>query len=205
MFDIALRKWIDPALNAIASQIARAGISANTLTITGAGVAVIAGSAIANGAFNAAILLIAINRVLDGLDGAVARRIGATPFGGYLDSLADYIFYLAVPVGFALHDPVNQLPALLLIASFTLTAVSFLAFAAIASQSPDIQNDLRGSHHGPKAFLYTTGLMEGGETIAFFGIMSIWPAYFGSIALLFAALCLITIGQRLWMAYTKLR
>jgi phosphatidylglycerophosphate synthase len=200
MFDVALRKWIDPALNSAASRIARTGISANALTIIGAGAAVIIGSTIANGAFVTAIILITINRLLDGLDGAVARVNGQTAFGGYLDSLADYIFYLAVPIGFAFYNADNQLPALLLTASFTLTAVSFLAFAAIASQNPDIRND-----HGPKAFLYTTGLMEGGETIAFFILMAIWPAYFAGIASLFTALCLITIVQRLWMAYHQLR
>jgi phosphatidylglycerophosphate synthase len=200
MFDVTLREWIDPALNNVASRIAQVGISANALTIIGAGVAVTTGLALANGAFITAIMLIAINRLLDGLDGAVARVNGQTAFGGYLDSIADYIFYLAVPTGFAFYDPNNQLPALLLIASFTLTAVSFLAFAAIASQNPDIRND-----HGPKAFLYTTGLMEGGETIAFFILMAIWPAYFAGIASLFTALCLITVVQRLWMAYHQLR
>jgi hypothetical protein len=89
----------------------------------------------------------------------------------------------------------NQMPALLLIASFTLTAVSFLAFAAIAAR----QTSDDGAH-GPKAFIYSTGLMEGGETIAFFVLFCLFPGFFPTLAILFAALCLMTVAQRFILA-----
>jgi hypothetical protein len=104
-----------------------------------------------------------------------------------------------VPVGFGLSDAANLIPALLLVASFTLSAVGFLAFAAIAEKQ-----GLADEPHGPKAFLYSTGLMEGGETIAFFIAMCVFPSYFAPLAMLFAALCVLTVAQRIWIARQRL-
>ncbi len=195
MFDIALRRRLDPMINYIARSASKAGLSANILTIAGAIIAIAAGAALAQGQFSLALAMIAINRILDGIDGAVARIKGATAFGGYLDSLADYVFYIAVPLGFAFADPANMQPAIILLASFILTAISFLAYAAIAAKS-----GISETTYGPKAFLYSHGLVEGGETICAFAIMSIWPSYFGPIAYILSALCMVTVAQRIMMA-----
>jgi phosphatidylglycerophosphate synthase len=195
MFDVALRRFVDPALNRIAVRIVDARISANMLTISGAGLALAAAFFISQSNFAAALGLILLNRIVDGLDGAVARIKGPTEFGGYLDTICDYIFYLSIPMAFGLMDPVNQIPALLLVASFTLTAVSFLAFAAIAARHASDD-----SAHGPKAFIYSTGLMEGAETIAFFALFCLFPGFFPTLAIVFAALCLLTVVQRFILA-----
>ena len=195
MFDVALRRFVDPALNRIAVGIVDARISANMLTISGAGLALAAAFFISQSNFAAALGLILLNRIVDGLDGAVARIKGPTEFGGYLDTICDYIFYLSIPVAFGLMDPVNQIPALLLVASFTLTAVSFLAFAAIAARHASDEGA-----HGPKAFIYSTGLMEGAETVAFFALFCLFPGFFPTLAIVFAALCLLTVVQRFILA-----
>ena len=195
MFDVALRRFVDPALNRIAVGIVDARISANMLTISGAGLALAAAFFISQSNFAAALGLILLNRIVDGLDGAVARIKGPTEFGGYLDTICDYIFYLSIPVAFGLMDPVNQIPALLLVASFTLTAVSFLAFAAIAARHASDEGA-----HGPRAFIYSTGLMEGAETIAFFALFCLFPGFFPTLAIVFAALCLLTVVQRFILA-----
>jgi phosphatidylglycerophosphate synthase len=195
MFDVALRRFVDPALNRIAAGVVDARISANMLTISGAGLALAAAFFITQSNFAAALGLMLLNRIVDGLDGAVARLKGPTEFGGYLDTICDYIFYLSIPVAFGLMDQFNQIPALLLVASFTLTAVSFLAFAAIAARQ--VSDD---GAHGPKAFIYSTGLMEGAETIAFFALFCLFPGFFPTLAIIFAALCLLTVLQRFILA-----
>ncbi len=200
MFDAALRRFIDPPLNRAARWLSRSGISANGLTVVGAIIAVGAAAAISQQQFAAGLILIVVNRILDGFDGAVARINGSTDWGGYLDTLADFLFYVSVPVAFAWADPQNQMPALLLIASFTLTAVSFLGFAAIAAKRGD-NSDIRE----PKAFIYSTGLMEGGETIAFFVLFCLFPAYFPVLALVFAVLCVLTVMQRIALAAETFR
>ncbi|MEP0190317.1 MAG: CDP-alcohol phosphatidyltransferase family protein [Erythrobacter sp.] len=195
MFDAKIRPLIDRPLNALGRAIAGAGITANMLTFAGLALGLGGAVAIGLGALWLGLALIVANRLLDGLDGAVARWRGPTPLGGYLDIVADFAFYVSVPVGFGVLDPANTLPALVLVASFVLTGVSFLAFAVIAAE--------RGSTtqaHGEKSFFYSTGLAEGTETIAVFIAMCLFPQYFIWIAYGYAALCVLTVFQRSTLA-----
>ncbi|HSF11642.1 MAG TPA: CDP-alcohol phosphatidyltransferase family protein, partial [Erythrobacter sp.] len=94
----------------------------------------------------------------------------------------------------------NTLPALVLVASFVLTGVSFLAFAVIAGK--------RGATteaHGKKSFFYSTGLAEGTETIAVFIAMCLLPDWFAWLAYGYAALCVLTVFQRSTMALSVFR
>lgn len=191
MLDAKLRPLIDPLLNRMGVALAGWGIGANTVTFAGMVVGLAAGVALANGQTTLGLALILVNRLLDGLDGAVARATRLSDFGGYLDIIADFIFYVAVPVGFAFATEANRLPAVLLLASFALTGTSFLAYATLAAK-----RGLETTAHGRKSFFYNTGLAEGGETIAAFILMCLWPAHFGLIALVFAVLCGLTVLQR---------
>lgn len=195
MFDAKLRPYIDPALNRVGSALASIGIGANVLTIVGLVTGVIAALAIAQGHMLTGLVLVLANRLLDGLDGAVARATKLTDFGGYLDIVADFAFYIAVPVGFAFAAPANLVPAVLLLASFALTGISFLAFATIAAK-----RGLETTAHGHKSFFYNTGLAEGAETIVAFVAMCAVPQHFGVIAYGYAALCFLTVVQRSMVA-----
>lgn len=191
MFDARLRPLIDPPLNAMGRRLAAWGIGADAVTLAGMMFGLAAAAALAQGLFALALALIVANRLLDGLDGAVARASGLTDFGGYLDIVADFVFYVSVPLGFALADPAMALPAAVLVASFTLTGVSFLAFATLAAK-----RGVETAAHGRKSFFYNTGLAEGAETIAVFIAMCLWPAWFAAIAYGYAALCALTVIQR---------
>ncbi|MDP3906736.1 CDP-alcohol phosphatidyltransferase family protein [Novosphingobium sp.] len=196
MFDARLRPLIDPPLNAAGRWLARIGVGANAVTLAGIALGLAAGATIAQSCFEIGLALIVANRLLDGLDGAVARATSLTDFGGFLDIVGDFVFYIAVPVGFGLASPQNLLPALLLVASFALTGASFLAFAAIAGK-----RGLETAAHGRKSLFYNTGLAEGAETIAAFIAMVLMPQHFGTIALIFAALCVLTVIQRSLVAF----
>lgn len=200
MLDARLRPLIDPPLNRAGAALARGGVTANALTFTGLALGLTGAGAIALGHIGWGLALIIANRLLDGLDGAVARARGPSDLGGYFDIVADFAFYVAVPLGFGILSPVNTLPALVLVASFVLTGVSFLAFAVIAAK--------RGASteaHGRKSFFYSTGLAEGAETIAVFIAMCLWPASFGWIAYAYAGLCVLTVFQRSAMAVQAFR
>ena len=196
MFDARLRPLIDPPLNAAGRWLARWGVGANTVTLTGVAVGIGAGIAAAQGAFGLTLLLILANRLLDGLDGAVARATRLSDFGGYLDIVGDFVFYAAVPLGFALAASANQLAAAVLLASFILTGISFLAFATMAAK-----RGLDTQAHGRKSFFYNTGLAEGTETILVFAAMALLPQYFAAIAYGYSALCLLTVLQRTLIAW----
>lgn len=191
MFDARLRQLIDPPLNAIGRRIASWGISANAVTLTGLVVGLAGAAAITQQNYVIALALILVSRLLDGLDGAVARATRVSDFGGYCDILADFAFYVSVPLAFGLAEPKNLPMATILIASFTLTGISFLAFAIMAAKSGQ-----ETVAHGKKSFFYSTGIAEGAETIAVFIAMCLWPAYFVPIAALYALMCLATVAQR---------
>ena len=191
MLDAKLRPLIDPPLNRAGRVLARLGISANMLTFAGLAVGLGGAVAIAFGQLWLGLVLIIANRLLDGLDGAVARATKPTPLGGYFDIVADFAFYVSIPLAFGIAQPDDVLAACVLVASFVLTGVSFLAFAVIAAERGD-QTDA----HGKKSFFYSTGLAEGTETIAVFIAMCLFPAWFGVIAYAYAGLCLLTVFQR---------
>jgi phosphatidylglycerophosphate synthase len=200
MFDARLRPLVDGPLNAAGRRLARLGVRADHVSLFGIALGIGAATAIACSAYPLALVLILANRMADGLDGAVARATRLSDFGGYLDIVGDFIFYVAVPIGFALAAPQNQLAAALLLGAFALTGTSFLAFATIAAK-----RRLETSAHGVKSFFYSTGLAEGGETIAVFVLMTMLPAWFVPIALTYAGLCALTVLQRSLLARTSFR
>lgn len=198
MIDARLLPLQRAALRPLAQVVAARGIGADAISIAGFSLGVLAVPALALGWFWAALVLIGLNRLLDGLDGAVARLTGPTGRGAFLDIALDFVFYALIPLGFALHDPpANALPAAVLIAAFVGTGSSFLAFAAIAAK--------RG--HSAQAFpqkgiYYLGGLTEGFETITTFLLMCLLPDWFPTLACLFAAACALTTVLRWRMGWT---
>lgn len=200
MFDAKLRPLIDPPLNAAARGLCAAGVSANMLTFAGLVLGLGGAASIAFGHIWLGLALIIANRVFDGLDGAVARIAGKTDLGGYFDIVADFAFYVSIPLGFGVMAADNTLPALVLVASFVLTGVSFLAYAVIAAERGEATDA-----HGKKSFFYSTGLAEGAETIAVFAAMCVFPGWFAVLAYGYAALCVVTVFQRSALAVIQFK
>ena len=197
MLDGHMRKWIDPPLDRLGVGLARFGLGANTVTLTGLAAGLGAAIVIALGAPLWGLALIAMSRLLDGLDGAVARATRKTDFGGYLDIVADFAFYGAIPLGFAVFAPAaNALPAAFLAVSFYVNGASFLGYAVLAEKHGH-QTAARGS----KSLYFTGGLLEGTETIALFVAICLWPDLFPLLAWLFGAATLVTALSRVLLAW----
>jgi len=200
MFDRRAQTILRPVLNAAARGLVRAGVSADALTWLGFAIGIAAALAIAWQAFVVGLVLLLVSRLLDGLDGSVARLTQPTDAGGFLDIALDFLFYAAIPLGFAVADPTNNaLPAAALLASFIGTGSSFLAFAALAEKQGLTDTALPG-----KSFYFLGGLTEATETIAVFAAMCLWPEHFAVLAYGFAALCSITTGMRVGWGYRRL-
>ena len=196
MLDGAVRVRLDPWIDAMAPAVARAGISANAVTITALFIGAAAAAAIAFHFFVAGAFLLLVSRLLDGLDGAVARVNGKTDYGGYLDIVLDFTFYGLIPLGFVLADPgANAVAGAVLLLAFYVNGASFLAFAIMAEK-----HKLETSARGEKSFFFSTGLAEATETIAVFVLFCMFPAWFGPIAYVFAAICFYTALSRIVMA-----
>lgn len=201
MLDSLLRPVIDQPLSAAGARIAGYGLSATAVTISGLAAGLLAVFAISLQAYATGMVLIVVNRILDGLDGAVARATVTTDAGGYLDIVVDYVFYAGIPLAFALAEPArNALPAAALLGGFCLTGSSFLAFAIIA-----VKRGLVTESQGRKSFFYSRGLVEGTETILFFLAMAAMPSWFAPLAWLFAGLCVLTAVQRTVLAMKLFR
>ena len=192
MLDGVARKLIDPPLNWAAKRLASAGLGANAVTVAGFAVGVGGCVAIGFESYSLALALIAVNRLADGLDGAIARRTGSTDLGGFLDITLDTIFYSGVPFAFAVSRPEFALPAAFLIYSFVGTGGSFLAYAVVAGK-----RKLKSERAGKKTFFYATGLMEGTETVAFFVLFCLFPDDFPVLAWTFGGLCWLTTVLRI--------
>lgn len=184
-----------------ARMLASRGVSADHITLVGFALGVLTVPALAFGAYGVALVLMAMNRLADGLDGAVARETVPTDRGAFLDISLDFLFYALFPLGFALADPAeNALPAAVLIAAFVGTGSSFLAYAVIAAK-----RGKTAARYPMKGIHYLGGLTEGFETIAIFAAMCLFPSAFPLLAYLFAAACALTTGfrwQRGWLTFT---
>ena len=198
MFDAQIRPLMDRLLNPVGRGLAARGVKANHVTIIGVLFGLAAALCVAFQLFDIALWFILLNRVADGLDGAVARASMATDFGGYLDIVCDFVFYSSIPVAFAAAQPENALASSFLIFSFIGTASSFLAFAILAEKH-NISTEIRGK----KAFYYLGGLTEGAETILLLLAMVTWPSYFIFMAFGFGLLCWVTTITRIYAAYSQ--
>jgi phosphatidylglycerophosphate synthase len=196
MLDAPLLGLLAPPLDRAGRRLADLGVSANAVTIAGWAASAAAAALLAGGNYGAALGAILLSRLADGLDGAVARARGPSDFGGYLDIVGDFLFYAAVPFGFAIAEPSFALPAACLLFAFVGTGSTFLAFAILAAK-----RGVTGAARGPKSFYYLGGLTEGTETIALFVLACLWPAAFPALAYLFSGLSWITTATRIVEAW----
>jgi phosphatidylglycerophosphate synthase len=195
MIDATLLPLVKRAIDRPARFLVARGISADQTTMVGFGIGLAGVLAVSLGLFGLALVCLVLNRLADGLDGAMARLTQPTDRGAFLDIALDFMFYGLFPLGFALHDPsTNALPAAVLICSFIGTGSSFLAFSIIAEK-----RGITSADYPTKGIYYLGGLTEGTETIALFVAMCIFPVAFPWLAYTFAGLCAITTLTR-WLA-----
>lgn len=199
MLDNKLRPFLDRPIGLIVQKLNKNSINANSVTCLSLCIGLLTIPALTLNYFNLALLLILLNRIGDGLDGALARLHPPSDFGGYLDTVCDFIFYGAVVLGFALANPEqNALPATFLLFSFFGTGASFHAWAIYAHAYPCYQKHTKG-------FAYLHGLTEGTETIVLFIGICLFPDHFPTLAYLFSGACWITTTTRIIYAYRVMR
>ncbi|WP_417439303.1 CDP-alcohol phosphatidyltransferase family protein [Idiomarina sp.] len=201
MFDPKLLPATRKILDLPARLLVRVGVSADQVTITGFIIGLLAVPFLAFELYEFALAAILLNRLCDGLDGAVARRTQLTDAGGFLDIVLDFIFYSAVVFGFLLAAPEqNAIAAGLLLVTFMGTGSTFLAFACIAGK-----RGIENPEYPNKSLHYMGGLTEGFETILFFVAFCLWPQHFPVLAYLFAAACWLTAITRIVAGYRALK
>ncbi|MFN2398163.1 MAG: CDP-alcohol phosphatidyltransferase family protein [Gemmatimonadaceae bacterium] len=173
------------------------------VTIGGFACGVSAAVLAARGAFGAALALWLANRILDGLDGTLARTQGRqSDIGGYVDIVLDFIVYAAIPL--ALVAGAASLPtavvALAMVGSFYVNAASWMYLAAILER--------KGAGARARGELTTVtmprGLIGGAETVVFYTLFLMLPRFLLPLFAIMTVLVLVTIVQRLVWAARRL-
>lgn len=202
MLDKYITPVIKPLLTPVVSLLHKRNITADQLTFYGFIVGISAVPLLAFQLWYWALAAIIVNRILDGLDGALARYANqSSSAGGFLDITLDFLFYAAIPLGFIFADPqLNAIAGSILLATFIGTGSSFLAFAIAAEKFKIDKPQFKY-----KSFYYLNGLTEGTETIALFIAFCIWPQHFSLLAFIFSAACIITIFTRIYGGYNTLK
>lgn len=200
MRDTVLRRQKDILLTPVATTTL-SHVHPNVVSILALGVGLLASAAIANQLYSYGLILWLLNRILDGLDGVVARvHHKQSDFGGYLDLVLDFMVYLAVPISFAVAQPTtaNFWTLVALISSFYVNTATWMGLSALFEKRRTATVNRLTSMEMP------TGLIEGAETIILYSLFCLLPGYTAYLFGLMALLVFVTAGQRLWWAWYHL-
>ena len=198
MLDTHVRRMLAPGLESVGTKLSDAGVSPLALTVGGWIAGVAACVAAATGSWSTALGLWILNRVLDGLDGPVARRRGQTELGGFLDLVADFSIYAGFVVGVAIARPEAQVACLVLLTTYYLSGTAFLAVSSLVKEGSRRWDDGR-------SLRFVGGLAEGTETAIVYVLFCLLPDHVTTIAWAFSALVAITAVQRVAMGVHLLR
>lgn len=197
-FRLHKERWLGPMARAVAGWCSPLAITLLALAI-GLGATLAASRA----AWTLALLLWLANRVLDGLDGVVARVSGRqSELGGYLDILCDFVVYGAMPVAIALALDTRAvwLSSTVLLMSWFVNAASWMYLAAVLEK--------RGAGAASRGELTSVtmprGLVAGTETVLFFSLFLLLPVHYVSLAWLMTAGVAVGIAQRVVWAVRSL-
>jgi phosphatidylglycerophosphate synthase len=199
MFDDSLRRARDRVGDPLIARLGK--LSPNHITW----VALIAGlicAALAwQGQVWGSVLFWSLNRILDALDGMVARvHHRQTDFGGYLDIVLDFVIYAVIPFGLVLNAPsLERYFALtFMLISFYVNSASWMYLAAILEKRNARDPELTTT------VIMPAGLMGALETIIVYYVFLLFPAHIVPLFFIFGGLVFVTVLQRLIWAWKTL-
>lgn len=215
MLDARLRPLIARPLAAMAAALDRRWITPDGLTLTGLAIGLGSAAAAAAQWWIPALVLWLVSRVVDGLDGTLARRRRAAAAaadagravpesyaGGFLDIVCDFVVYgatvLGVAVGATSAFGAPWWPFLLVLFVYYINGTAFLAFSSIAERADRRIEDGR-------SLSFLGGLAEATETIVVHALWLIVPMWAAPIAIGWAVVVAISATQRIIAGYRALR
>lgn len=199
MLDEALRPVKERVL-LVAARAIGTRVQPLTVTLLAFVFGIGAAGAAAVGAHGLAVWLWLANRLLDGLDGTLARAQGTqTDIGGYVDILLDFVVYALIPIGLLIAAPSVLLgvATAALLGSFYVNAASWMYLSAILERRGDgaVSRDEFTTVTMPE------GLVGGSETVVVFTLFLALPDRAVPLFAAMTVLVLLTVVQRLlWAA-----
>ena len=185
-FSIPLRRLAAP----LAAWAARAGLSADSVTLACFATGLGAVLAIGRGWFLPGAGLILLSRILDGLDGELARATRPTHWGAFLDLVLSFVLVMLLPFSFALAMPDRSLAALFLTLAIACQAMGSLSFAQVATRAGRPPSRI--------------GVLDKLALHAALLLACLLPSGFSIIAYTIGIVCFIALGLRLATAHMRL-
>ncbi|MGY6497207.1 MAG: CDP-alcohol phosphatidyltransferase family protein [Microcella sp.] len=208
MLDGPLRRVLAGPLDATARILDRPGITPDGLTLAGLALGLASAALAAAQLWGWALALWLISRVIDGLDGALARRRRAAgrgstgEAGGFLDITADFVVYGAGVLGVAFGATAGfgaaWWPFMLVLLAYYVNGAAFLAFSSIAERTGRTIDDGR-------SLSFLGRIAEGTETIVVHSLWLLLPFWSEPIAVVWAIIVGMSAVQRVVVGYRALR
>lgn len=198
MLDNSLRLVKERLMAPIALRLGT--VHPTVLTGIGLIVGVMGAIAVWQGHDGVGLLLWLLNRLLDGLDGTLARvHHRQSDLGGYLDILADFVIYAAYPVALVASRPTETawLALALLLAIYYINTASWMYLSAILEKRQLTDPQMT-------TVAMPVGLIGGTETFIFYVLFLVLPPYLVWLFGLMTVLVILTIAQRVLWAVRRL-
>jgi archaetidylinositol phosphate synthase len=193
MLDTNARKYIQPLLDAIAKGCQRAGISANTLTIIGMLVGVVAAGLVATGYYVGGFAVLWLSGLIDAADGTLARLSEPSPLGAILDITFDRIVEISMIVALAIRFADARFELLILAGIIAIAMSLFLSIAAAVANT------------SIKSFHYAPGLGERTEAFICLSLMILDHTRLVLWTWVFIGVIVFTMLQRVYHVHRILR
>ena len=188
MLDTKARKYIQPILDSFARVCLRIGVNANTLTVVGMLIGVLAALLVVNDHAVAGVIVLWLSGLIDAADGTLARLTRPSAIGAILDITFDRVVEVAMIVALAYLYPDARLSLVILAGIIAIAMSLFLSIgAAVTNQSI-------------KSFHYAPGLGERTEAFICLSLMVLDHARLGLWTWLFIGVIVFTMAQRLYHA-----
>ncbi|GKW45604.1 CDP-alcohol phosphatidyltransferase family protein [Planococcus sp. NCCP-2050] len=185
MLDTHARKHVQPAVEKTADALLKLGFTANGVTKIAFAIGISSGLLIYLDKPVLAVIALWLSGYLDVVDGTMARKTKPSPWGTLLDISFDRLVEIGVILGLAFRFPDSMWALLLLCASIVIAMTIFLTVGALSDKK------------GMKSFYYQAGLAERTEGFILFTLMILFSTYLTAITLIFFAIQIFTISQRL--------
>lgn len=213
MIDGPVRRLLDQPFTRVAVAIDVPWITPDRLTVAGLVLGLASAASAATQLWSVAVLLWLLSRVIDGLDGSLARvrrrsaaaSAGPEPrseAGGYLDIVCDFAAYGAtvagVGIGVTTQFAAPWWPFVAVLLAYYVNGAAFLAFSSIAERTGRTLDDGR-------SLSFLGRIAEGTETIVVHSLWMLVPVFAWQLAVVWAVFVAVSAVQRIVVGYRALR
>ncbi len=195
MIDQKLRPVVGRCAIPVTKILARLGVTPNFLTVLAFFVSSSAGVAVIMGHPFFALILWWLGRLMDSLDGELARYLGKTSvFGAFLDITLDMLAYSFLIVCFDRGHPAFHTSWILILFLYIGCITSALSLGVLQDSQKKERSDNRGLR-------LASGLAEGGETGIAYSLFFIFPEHLSILVPIWIGILALTVIARIFYAF----